>query len=120
MAYIEFRIRRDSADQWIVKNPILSNGEPGFDETSNILKIGNGFTPWVDLPGIGLSSNLDYNQVFEQDSPSASWVILNNLGRMTSISVYIDGELVDADVFMSPTIVSISFPSPVSGIAVLT
>lgn len=120
MAYYEFRMRRDTADDWVAKNPILSNGEPGFDQTSNILKIGDGFTKWVDLPGIGLSSNVDYNQVFVQESPSANWVILGTLGRMSSISIYIDGELVDADVIMSPTIVSVSFPTPMSGIAVLT
>lgn len=30
-------------------NPVLASGEPGFDTTNNLLKIGDGVTPWSGL-----------------------------------------------------------------------
>jgi hypothetical protein len=45
-------LRRDSAANWAVTSPnpiILSEGEPGFDTTNQILKIGDGVTAWNDL-----------------------------------------------------------------------
>lgn len=45
-------LRRDTAANWSVINPnpiILSEGEPGFDTTNQILKIGDGVTAWNDL-----------------------------------------------------------------------
>lgn len=45
-------LRRDTAANWSVTSPnpiILSEGEPGFDTTNQILKIGDGVTPWNSL-----------------------------------------------------------------------
>lgn len=45
-------LRRDTAANWSVTSPnpiILSEGEPGFDTTNQILKIGDGVTAWNDL-----------------------------------------------------------------------
>jgi len=45
-------LRRDTAANWAVTSPnpiILSEGEPGFDTTNQILKIGDGVTPWNSL-----------------------------------------------------------------------
>jgi hypothetical protein len=45
-------LRRDSASNWAVTSPnpiILAEGEPGFDTTNQILKIGDGVTAWNDL-----------------------------------------------------------------------
>lgn len=44
-------LRRGSSDEWANKNPVLAVGEPGFDLDQNLLKIGDGFTAWSDLPG---------------------------------------------------------------------
>lgn len=40
-------------------NPILASGEPGFDIINNVLKIGDGITPWSGLSPVnsGISSN---------------------------------------------------------------
>lgn len=46
------RIRTDTALNWATNNPILRRGEQGFDNTNRILKIGNGITPWADLPAV--------------------------------------------------------------------
>ena len=42
-------LRRDTAANWSSENPVLSDGEPGFDTTNQILKVGNGTTPWNSL-----------------------------------------------------------------------
>ena len=42
-------LRRDTAANWSSENPVLSEGEPGFDTTNQILKVGNGTTPWNSL-----------------------------------------------------------------------
>ena len=42
-------LRRDTAANWSSENPVLSEGEPGFDTTNQILKVGNGTTAWNSL-----------------------------------------------------------------------
>jgi hypothetical protein len=48
--------RKGPASQWISVNPVLASGEPGYDLTNSILKIGDGVSNWVALSGIGSSS----------------------------------------------------------------
>jgi hypothetical protein len=49
---IKIQLRRDTATAWSTSNPVLSQGEAGFDITNNILKIGNGTDAWNDLPAV--------------------------------------------------------------------
>lgn len=44
------KLRRDSASNWALQNPILALGEPGVVLGTNQIKIGDGATNWVDLP----------------------------------------------------------------------
>jgi len=44
-------------------NPILSSGEPGFDITNNILKVGDGITPWSGLPPVNSGSSAWYDDI---------------------------------------------------------
>ena len=48
-----FLLKRGTAARWAEVNPVLQNGEPGFVYDQNRLKIGDGVTPWNDLPYIG-------------------------------------------------------------------
>lgn len=43
------QIRRGSASSWTTINPILDDGEPGYEEGTGKLKIGDGQTSWNDL-----------------------------------------------------------------------
>lgn len=67
------RFRRGNQTEWLaINNPngaVLSAGEPGFDSVNNILKVGDGTTPWNSLSpvnsgidtfidGFGTSGNL--------------------------------------------------------------
>ncbi|MEP9384029.1 glycosyl hydrolase family 28-related protein [Nocardioides cheoyonin] len=45
------KLRRGSAEEWTEVNPVLAQGEPGFDTTTGVLKVGDGTTAWADLPG---------------------------------------------------------------------
>jgi hypothetical protein len=47
MAKIKFR--RDTAANWTSANPILAQGEPGFEHDTGLLKIGDGSTTWAEL-----------------------------------------------------------------------
>ena len=42
--------RRDMANDWAYKNPILGPGEIGFELDTNKFKIGDGCLHWNDLP----------------------------------------------------------------------
>jgi hypothetical protein len=51
-----FQFKRGSAETWLNLNPILAQGEPGFEYNTGKLKIGNGIDSWVDLPYVNESS----------------------------------------------------------------
>ena len=42
--------RNDTAINWATINPILNEGEMGWERDTNRLKIGDGFLQWNDLP----------------------------------------------------------------------
>lgn len=46
---IKIQIRRDIASQWTTNNPILADGELGFETDTGRLKIGDGATAWTGL-----------------------------------------------------------------------
>lgn len=45
-----FQVKRGTAARWKELNLILNPGEPGFEMDTFKLKIGNGSTPWKELP----------------------------------------------------------------------
>ena len=44
-----YQFKRGTAWRWTELNPILRQGEPGFEYDTGKLKIGDGFTPWAAL-----------------------------------------------------------------------
>ena len=44
------RIRTDSNANWSAANPVLLDGELGYDTTAKNIKAGDGTTPWLSLP----------------------------------------------------------------------
>lgn len=47
-----FQIRRGTQEDFDAANPILRAGEPAYAINTNVFKIGDGITPWKDLPSI--------------------------------------------------------------------
>jgi hypothetical protein len=43
------KFRRDTANRWAMLNPILSDGEPGYEIDTGKFKIGDGSTRWNEL-----------------------------------------------------------------------
>lgn len=75
--------RKGTASQWTSADPVLASGEPGFDITNNLLKIGDGITTWLNLfPTI--TSDI---QVYVKNTTSSSL----SKGQ----AVYINGALGD-------------------------
>ena len=50
--------KRDSSENWELNNPILMNGEFGYDTTKKQIKIGDGVSHWNDLPFITSSEQI--------------------------------------------------------------
>lgn len=50
---VHVRLRRDLASQWTSVNPVLQDGEAGYETDLRGLKIGNGTSHWVSLPYFG-------------------------------------------------------------------
>lgn len=61
-----FKVKRGTAARWEELNLILNPGEPGFEMDTFKLKIGNGSTPWKELPYVNdidvASIQPDWNQ----------------------------------------------------------
>lgn len=47
------KFKRGTAARWIELNPILQQGEPGFEYDTGKMKIGDGVTAWKDLEYTG-------------------------------------------------------------------
>lgn len=47
------RLRRGTSAEWAARNPVLQQGEPGYDRTTGSFKVGDGVTAWSLLPAIG-------------------------------------------------------------------
>jgi len=100
------QIRRDTAVDWAAANPILSEGEIGYELDTEKKKIGDGATIWASLPydafdlvddltpqlGGDLDANLhtfdntSYRQIANA-TPGASYTIDYSLGDMVQVTV---------------------------------
>jgi hypothetical protein len=43
------KLRRDTSANWIINNPVLAQGETGFETDTRAMKLGDGITRWADL-----------------------------------------------------------------------
>lgn len=47
---IKIQLRRGTAAQWTTENPLLADGEQGFEKDTGRRKVGDGITLWNNLP----------------------------------------------------------------------
>ena len=45
----QIKLRRDTAANWTLEDPILAEGEPGVETDTRLLKVGDGATAWTAL-----------------------------------------------------------------------
>jgi hypothetical protein len=76
-------LRKGTDSEWDSIDPILASGEPGYDLSNNILKIGDGVNNWSFLPSIG--GDIDGSGIANYYS---KWVDNNTI---TSGIIYDDG-----------------------------
>ena len=53
-----FQLKRGTAQRWETLNPVLLEGEPGYETDAGGLKIGDGKTAWKELEYLGGSQIL--------------------------------------------------------------
>lgn len=69
------QIRRDLAANFTDSNIILKSGEPAIETDTRKEKIGNGVTPWRDLPYRNLGNNSENKNI---DGGSALSIYLSS------------------------------------------
>jgi hypothetical protein len=99
------QVRRGTAAEWTSVNPTLADGEFGLDETNDILKIGDGFAAWDDLPSVssplvaintqtGTSYEAlqsDHDKLIQVNNGGAHTLTLPVLAAGTVITVHCEG-----------------------------
>ena len=50
MANVRIQIRRDESSKWRVNNPVLAEGEQGYELDTSFMKVGDGVTEYNSLP----------------------------------------------------------------------
>lgn len=76
------KLRRDTSAAWTTKNPVLAQGEPAIELDTGKLRIGDGSTPFVDLPayfneaGLPTTQGEDWREIASSGQPAFanSWV----------------------------------------------
>ena len=72
------QIRSDTAERWALYNPILASGEFGYDKTNEVVKVGDGVTPWSELDIItGLKLSLQDIAIADIQVKNAEGVKIN-------------------------------------------
>ncbi len=57
------KLRQGTSATWASTNPVLASGEPGFDTTNKLLKIGDGTSTWTSLTNTASYSLLDVDNI---------------------------------------------------------
>lgn len=67
----KLQLRRDTAATWLAVNPILAEGEIGYESDTNAMKIGNGIATWSEL--VYFNANATQG-IFDGGDPSSTYV----------------------------------------------
>lgn len=85
---IRIQLRRGTATEWSNFNPVLAVGEPGFDTSNGILKIGDGTTRWASLSGVSVGDNVsqftnDAGYIISDNSVASGSDVVTNVISLT-------------------------------------
>lgn len=70
MATYTIQLKRGKASSWLVLDPVLTAGEPGFEIDTGKLKIGNGIDNWTNLSYLGENKSFIINANTRFDFPA--------------------------------------------------
>jgi hypothetical protein len=80
---VRIQLRRGTTAFWADENPTLHEGEPGYEINTRKWKVGDGLTPWRELPYMGGLGSSDGEVSDEQ--------LLIHINSSTPHPVYDDG-----------------------------
>ncbi len=100
MAFTRYKNRRGLAAEWAFHNPILADGELGFEKDTNFVKIGDGSTNWVNLPYLKGKDLLDHLSD-TSDAHDASAISFTAFGQIQATDVQVALEMLETE--KSPT-----------------
>lgn len=73
------QMRRDTAANWKQVNPVLHDGELGFERDTKRYKMGDGVTPWNQLayqdPLVQLTQD-EYDSLSEEEKNDGRWYFI--------------------------------------------
>jgi len=72
MAEYRILIRRDTAANWASENPVLNQGEPGYEVDTARLKVGDGVTEWASLPYYTSTAGANLDNLIDVDTSGVS------------------------------------------------
>lgn len=68
----QIQLRRDTAANWTAANPVLAQGEPGYETDTGKLKVGNGSSAWNSLSYQAAAAIVDGTIVNDDVNASAA------------------------------------------------
>ena len=102
------KFKRGTAQEWlgsaVPSGIILSLGEPGFEKDTGKLKIGDGFTPWAQLPYVNPSEDESLFENLKDVLLPGSGIFLNKNQNDNTITIHSTGL---AQIFASGTGISV-------------
>lgn len=49
MLKARIRLKKDTSEGWRINNPVLLDGEAGYESDTNLMKVGDGIHRWLEL-----------------------------------------------------------------------
>lgn len=49
MLKARIQLKKDTSEAWRINNPVLLDGEAGYESDTNLMKVGDGFHRWFEL-----------------------------------------------------------------------
>ena len=83
---IHIQLRRGTASQWTLANPVLAAGEMGVELDTDKFKFGDGTTPWNGL-SYGTAASPDVHEILAVDSLPAFKAATSNGKRADSANL---------------------------------
>jgi len=78
-----FKLRRGTAAQWASADPVLAEGEPGVELGTGQMKLGDGTTPWTELPWTGVADDASMTQVAQDPDSSFRGELMSTIDSRT-------------------------------------
>lgn len=103
---VTLQVRHDIASNWTARNPVLAQGEWGLEIDTGWLKIGDGTSPWSELPYLN-KFNTDYFKLNNDGTITFSDSFLNTISALEAIA----GEAITSLIITEPPVNDTDVPN---------